>query len=218
MLEQLSARQLTLIKLLEERLSSGNLPGWSAQKKMSPIRHSIHPKTPDSAIEASVFCLLRPLENESFNLVYIKRSSKYPGDKHKGQISFPGGKKEKEDIDRLACGLRETEEEVGIDQSQIKVLGSLSPFYIFVSGFIAFPFVGLIPKSSQFVPDPDEVDYIIEIDIETLFSDENRKTREYQFRETLIKESPYYGLHDDILWGATAIMTSELDQIWQEIR
>ena len=194
------------------------LPGWEAQRLMSPIQHSLHPKTPEDATLAAVFLLLKPIpDTDQFTLLFIKRASKYANDKHKGQVSFAGGKKEPEDNSMLACGLREVEEELGFSRDKVRVLGALSTFYIFISGFLAYPFVGLIPHDTVLVPEPNEVDYIIEVEMDTLFDPASKKVRVHHFGKTIIKNSPYYDLGEDMLWGATAMMTSEFEAILKQM-
>lgn len=210
MLEGLTDRQSQLIVSLREKLSLP-LPGWTAQKALSPILHQVHPATPPDATEAGVMLLLRPSTvSDDFQVIYMMRGSKYGADKHKGQISFPGGKREVFDTDLLDCALRETEEELGIDRSAIVVLGPLSDFYVFVSGFIVSPFVGLIPADTIFHPDVDEVEYLIETDLTHLQDPTSLKYRNHHFGKKVIKNSPYFDLgNGDMLWGATSMMTNE---------
>ncbi len=204
----MTKKQLQFISSVEEALTM-DLPGWEAQKLMSPINHQINPAPTSSATEAGVMLLLQPNE-DGFNVVYIKRGSKYGSDKHKGQISFPGGKREVTDQDLLDCALRETEEEIGVDRRQVRVLGALSQFFVFISGFIVSPFVGVIPSDSQFVPDHDEVEYVILADLDNLLDPGSKQYRFHKFGERVIEKSPYFDLgNDEKLWGATAMMTNE---------
>jgi 8-oxo-dGTP pyrophosphatase MutT (NUDIX family) len=194
------------------------LPAWAAQRRLSPINIHYHPPTPPDAIPAGVTMLLQPKPNNILALTYIKRGSKYGKDLHKGQISFPGGKKEDTDIDMLDCALRETEEELGIDRKDINILGQLSTFNVFVSGFVVSPYVGWIAEDILFEPDVDEVAEVIQIDIETLFSPSNLQYRSYDFRGSTIDASPYYLLGPELLWGATAMMTAELQWLIEEVK
>jgi 8-oxo-dGTP pyrophosphatase MutT (NUDIX family) len=201
-------RQLQFISIVKEALTE-DLPGWKAQKVMSPINHQVNPSPSSSATKAGVMLLLQP-HNDGFNIIYIKRGSKYGSDKHKGQISFPGGKLEETDQHLLDCALRETEEEIGIDRKQIKVLGALSQFFVFISGFIVSPFVGVIPHGLTFSPDPDEVEYVIQASLRDLLDPSSVQYRSHKFGERIIEKSPYFDIgNDEKLWGATAMMTNE---------
>lgn len=192
-------------------LLDGPLPGWSGQKPLSPIGHSIHPATPSDATEAAVNLLLKPsIETDGYTLIYMKRGTKYGADQHKGQVSFAGGKRELSDDSLLDCALRETEEELGIPSDQIKVLGALSSFYVFISGFIVYPYVAMVPANIEYHIDTDEVAYVIEVELDHLLDPSNLNYRKHPFRKTIIEKSPYFDLgNDEMLWGATAMMTNE---------
>ena len=192
-------------------LLSGPLPGWSGQKPLSPIGHTIHPATPDDATEAAVTLLLKPSsQSDSFTLIYIKRGTRYGSDQHKGQVSFAGGKREPTDLTLQDCALRETEEELGIPKDQITLLGSLSSFYVFISGFIVYPFVGIVPADTVYEIDPNEVAYVIEVELDHLLDPKTLHYRKHQFKQSIIEKSPFFDLgNDEMLWGATAMMTNE---------
>ena len=89
------------------------LPGLSAQMEMSHIlRRSLKP-APDHAQKAGVMILLFPKEGE-WHVALTQRASKYAHDKHKGQMSFPGGSMEDSDANFVETAKRETEEEIGV--------------------------------------------------------------------------------------------------------
>lgn len=206
----LSQRQLKLREKITALLD-GPLPGWSGQKSLSPIGHQIHPPTPRDTTEAAVNLLLKPnQETDGFILIFIKRGTKYGSDQHKGQVSFAGGKREKTDITLQDCALRETEEELGINKDKIEVLGALSSFYVFISGFIVYPYVAIVPGDIEYQIDPDEVDYVIEVELDHLLDKDNLKYRQHHFKQKVIEKSPYFDLgNEEMLWGATAMMTNE---------
>lgn len=120
---------------------------------------------------------------------------------HKGQIAFPGGKFQYEDLDCLTTALRETQEEVGIDMDAVDVLGELD-HTITLSRFRVCPFVGLIPYPYPFRINTYEVERLIELPFSHL--------NEGGFREAsfLFRGERLYGLHieyqGDVIWGATA--------------
>ena len=206
----LSPRQLRLKEEITTLLD-GPLPGWSGQKPLSPIGHHIHPSTPVGATEAAVNLLLKPsLKNDGYTLIYIKRGTKYGNDQHKGQVSFAGGKREQCDVSIVDCALRETEEEIGIPREQITVLGALSSFYVFISGFIVYPFVAIVPANIEYDIDPNEVAYVLEVDLDHLLDPKNLHYRQHSFKNKIIEKSPYFDIgNDEMLWGATAMMTNE---------
>jgi 8-oxo-dGTP pyrophosphatase MutT (NUDIX family) len=159
--------------------------------------------------------LLYPAENQ-WNITYIKRTSHNPHDRHAGQISFPGGKKDHDDHSNLACALRETEEEIGVDRRQINVLGSLSSLYVHVSNFLVYPFVGFLEQEPVFIPQDSEVADILTPSLDYLNNDKNLKKGDISARGTIIKDMPYFDLNGKVLWGATAMITSEFLTIYRE--
>lgn len=200
------------IKDIKKALTQ-TLPGWNAQKLMSPYPTTEYRRTPNDAKHASVMILLYPDKNEKLNTYYIKRTSKNPNDKHAGQISFPGGQKDKTDKDFIETALRETEEELGIDSSKIEILGHLTPLFVFASHFHVQPVVGYINFEPSLILQESEVEYPISIALEKLVLPETMNNKDYKIKTFVIKNMPYYNLNGEVLWGATAMMTSELVSI-----
>jgi 8-oxo-dGTP pyrophosphatase MutT (NUDIX family) len=127
---------------------------------------------------------------------------------HAGQISFPGGRVEKHDADREQTALRETEEEIGLERSHIRVLGRL-PQYEIPSGFRITPVVGWVEPPFELILDPFEVSAVFEAPL-THFLDHSRyQRREYRFkgRHRHYVAIPFQGRY---IWGATAGMLYSL--------
>ncbi len=194
---------------LKEKLA-GDLPGQAAQHKMShPVRRLAQP-APATARKAGVLCLFYEKNDEPY-VVFIQRTSSNSNDRHGGQIAFPGGKAEESDADMTATALRETEEEIGIPAADIDILGALTPLYIPVSDFRVFPFVGYVDYAPTFVPQEAEVAAVLEIPFSLLQDKISRKVKDMRFSENIImKDMPYFDLQGYTLWGATAMMMSEL--------
>lgn len=178
---------------------------------MAPALRNV--RLPDESVlreakQSGVLILFYPHEN-SPHIVFMLRPS-YSGP-HSGQISFPGGRQEKEDDDLRMTALREAQEEVGVNPSQVNILGNISPLYIPPSDFYVEPVVGYTLERPDFQADPVEVEKIIELPIEYLLDKNNRQTREIELRSTGRKiTTPCYVVGDHIIWGATAMMLSEL--------
>ena len=122
---------------------------------------------------------------------------------HPGQISFPGGRLEMEDGgDAVACALRETEAEIGLDRRRVTVVGRLDD-YVTGTGFAITPVVGLTPAPERLTPDPSEVAEIFEIPLDFLVDPDNY-TR--QTREVNGVMRPYWAVAwgERVIWGATA--------------
>lgn len=200
---------------LRERLNAP-LPGFAAQERMMGRVIAAPPQVPENARLSAVMCLIYPTEN-NWHMLLMRRME--DGRAHSGQVSFPGGRYEPEDESLLFTALRETEEEVGIASTQINVLGSLSPLYIPVSNFHVFPFVGYAPSRPVVSLSAFEVSYIIETPLGWLIDDRNKITTNVTSPAVpgLIRNVKAYQLADGgIVWGATAMMLSELEVLLRE--
>ncbi len=162
-----------------------------------------------TAKQSSVLILLYPFQNSIYS-VLMERTS-YNG-VHSGQISFPGGSWEKKDNSFQETALREANEEVGILPNDVEVIGQLSDMYIPPSNFLVHPFVGFSNKKPQLFPEASEVAQIIEADLETIFHHSDFREMELEVRgEKII--TPYYNIDGHVVWGATAMMLSELKEV-----
>ncbi|MGH1405562.1 MAG: CoA pyrophosphatase [Rhodomicrobiaceae bacterium] len=127
---------------------------------------------------------------------------------HKGQIAFPGGKIDKEDLSPSHAAIREANEEIGINQEQIKVLGKL-PLYQTVTGYNITPIVGELSPPFIFKKAEDEVDEIFELPVEFMMDVKNFK-RESVIYEGERREFWALPFNDYYIWGATAAILREL--------
>ena len=188
------------------------LPGTVSHLKMAPPNRAKELLEKQNyllaARQSAVMVLLYPLNNQ-LHTVFIKRSE-YDGI-HNGQIAFPGGKKEKTDQNFEEKALRETFEEVGVKADDIEVIGQLSDLFIPPSNFIVKPFVGYCTRQPAYNIDRKEVQSVIEIDLADFYS-ENR-IFEKEFRSGTSGQTikaPYFDIKSIEIWGATAMITSEL--------
>lgn len=127
---------------------------------------------------------------------------------HGGQVSFPGGRVEPDDVDRQATALRETSEEIGVPADRIAVLGQL-PSYQIPSGFRITPVVGWIEPPFTLAPDAFEVADVFEAPLAHFLDPANYQRREYRFRgrHRHYLAIPWEGRY---IWGATAGMLYSL--------
>ncbi|MCC2656207.1 MAG: CoA pyrophosphatase [Panacagrimonas sp.] len=123
---------------------------------------------------------------------------------HKGQISFPGGRRDDTDVSVAANALREAQEEVGLDPARVEVLGYLDDYPV-VSRYLVTPVVGLIDGDFTAQADPSEVAEVFELPLE-LALDRKAYARKSLTRDGLVV--PYYELNwqNYRVWGATAGM------------
>ena len=186
------------------------LPGQEAQYRMATAVRYKRAPAPPTAVDAGVLALFYPRDAD-WHIVLIERTSRYENDRHKGQISFPGGRYEATDPDMEFTAVREAEEEVGIDRNDITVLGKLTELYIPVSNFLVHPYVAYAEKRPNFEPQPSEVENILEVPFEHFYQKKNIRKMDMTIRGDLIlREVPYFDIQGKVLWGATAMMISEL--------
>lgn len=186
------------------------LPGKPAQDILKPylkIYKSMDTPQLPNAREGAVMSLIYPINNIP-HILFIERPV-YEG-VHSGQIAFPGGKIEKTDASTLAAALRETKEEIGVNKEQIEVIGSLSKVYVLASNFLVYPFVGVLQEKPIIIPDKIEVANTLEVPIYTFFEQGIIKEKEMKSAMGITLNAPYYDIAGKILWGATAMMVSEL--------
>lgn len=203
-----------LIQLLERVLQSP-LPGKSAQMNMSPVpidMRRFETDFPSDHRKSGVLILFYPDKKGSY-FPLIKRPE-YIGF-HSGQVAFPGGKMEIGDENIIQTALREAEEEVGVDRSQVQVLGKLSDLYIPTSNFLVSPIIGFLEKRPDFIPEAKEVSRVIQTELPLLFSPEIKKRKVLTLGPGLHLDTPYFEIDGEVVWGATAMILSELIQVLQ---
>lgn len=158
--------------------------------------------------EAGVLVLVIPETAGDLHIVLTRRTDTLRG-VHRGQISFPGGQRDPDDKSFAATALRETCEELGICED-ITVLGTLSPVYIPPSHFHVHPLVGTMARTPEFHPNPDEVAEVFTFAVDGLVDDSHKRTEYREFNGTQFAV-PYYEVQGHKVWGATAVMLSELE-------
>jgi 8-oxo-dGTP pyrophosphatase MutT (NUDIX family) len=164
--------------------------------------------------QAAVMMLFYP-KNDKTHLVLIVRNS-YPG-VHSSQIAFPGGKVESYDLSVAHAALRETHEEIGVNPNQISIIRAFTALYIPPSNFMVYPFLGYSTEELDFQPDPNEVSGIIELSLHD-FLDEKRvvsKRMSTSYSDDI--EVPAFKIQEHFVWGATAMMLSELKEAIKNI-
>lgn len=188
-----------------EKGLSGTEVQWALASSDRLIKNFPRVPRKDSA-DAAVLILLYPVDGIIYT-VFIQRPE-YNG-VHGGQISFPGGKKEPSDSDLLQTAVREASEETGINPSDLKIIGNLTPLFIPVSNVVVTPFVGWSEKKPSFVPDDAEVVFIIEADIRPFLDYSIIKAKPFEIRGEMI-DIKYFDYKGNVIWGATAMILQEL--------
>jgi len=134
---------------------------------------------------------------------------------HSAQISFPGGKKELTDTDLKSTALRETKEEVGIPENDIYIVRELSKTYIPPSNFWVSPFLAICKKTPTFILN-HEVEKSIEVAVSDLINDNSIISKKMSTSYMKNIDVPCFKLNNYIVWGATAMILSEIKDLIAE--
>lgn len=206
---------LHFIKQLKIRLDQP-LPGEDAQYLMAPISRLKIKELSKKVFKpkkSAVLILIFP-EGEEIKTVFIERPV-YDG-VHSGQVAFPGGKYDDTDESLEQTALREAFEEVGVNPEEVKVLGKLTDLYIQPSNFLVSPFIGYLKEKPNFIPDEREVEQIVVYNLFDLNNDDLKGEKEVKLSLGIKLKAPYYAIEGLTVWGATAMMISELNEVIRE--
>lgn len=203
----LSSNTLTFA-LVKQAINLDAFDTAAAQLHMSPRpRARLSQFDGVDAREAAVLALIYP-ETRGLHLILTRRTEHLRG--HSGQISFPGGRCDPEDGSYTHTALRETEEELGVTNDQIDVIGDLASFYIPPSNYNVYPSVGFTAQKPHFKPNPDEVAEVITFPLVDLLDPRIKHEEERDFQGFKV-QIPYYDIQGHKVWGATAVMLSEIE-------
>lgn len=181
-----------------------DLPGRSSHLKLASVNRPVY--EPEGNYRTGSVMLLVNNINNIPHLVMIQRAE--DGKVHSGQIAFPGGKAEPDESLALTA-TRELEEEIGIANGSINIIGQLSRIYIPPSNYMVYPFIAIQIQTSVFLTNQNEVKEIFEIPLHRLI--ENRtiiQGLQHQTTRGLIT-APAFRIGNLVIWGATAMILSE---------
>ena len=193
---------------------TNDLPGEESQQKMR-VNYDQFIELPFSKInstQAAVLILLYLADNEIYFFL-TKRTDELKH--HKGQISLPGGTQEGNEK-LIDTALRETQEEIGINKTSISIIGTITPLFVPVTGFMIYPFIGYSLNKLDPKPDPVEVATIFSVNISDLLNKENRTTEQRNISGYDV-QVPYFKLNDYQVWGATSMILSEFRDLIKSI-
>ncbi|MGE5944838.1 MAG: NUDIX hydrolase [Flavobacteriales bacterium] len=204
---------------LSSKIKNIKLPAEASHLKMMPPSRKIMLSNQSEAIKlarkAGVVALFYPDENFQTKFLLILRKT-YEGI-HSAQVGFPGGKLEAQDTTLKEAAIRETFEEVGVPKQDIQVLHELSGVYIPPSNFYVHPFVATTLKTPIFKLQEDEVEAIIEVDLQHFLHENVIMTNRVKASYNIDVEVPTFLLNGHIVWGATAMILSEIKDLLKEL-
>lgn len=200
-------------KDLLRKIKNAGLAGANAHGIFSPPSRPIF--TYDQVLEknpkfAAVNIVLYLKDNE-WHFPLIVRSTN-ERDRHSGQISLPGGKREELDKDFAETAIRETSEEIGIEKHYVRIIRELSPIYIPPSNFYVYPFISYTKKNPEFILQQSEAVEVIEFPI-TSFLNLPDSPEIMALPGAGGHEVPVINFNGYIIWGATAMILSEFSQL-----
>src|ERR671934_608026 len=168
--------------------------------------------TPEAAAELDApgrtdAAVLVPLYLDSGDLhaVFTKRRDDLR--RHAGEISFPGGRQDFPDEDLRLTALREADEEIGLPPDAVELVGALPPTGTFVTSYRIHPFVGMIEPGHAWIPQPTEVEEVLELSLGDLVSGFEMKRL---IRRGVPVKTPAYTVGENFIWGATARIVQSL--------
>ncbi len=210
---------MTLGAILEPLRAAlaGPLPGSAAQRRMAPMpRPGWVPEreAPASRAAAVLVLLYAGQARAEPMLLYTERTGSV--DRHKDQVSFPGGVIEPGETTEGAA-LREASEEAGVPPELPHVLGRLTPLWVPASGFTIHPVVASAGMRPPFKANPHEVRRLLEVPLATLMDPATVRLEASMLDGRWVRV-PYFALEEARLWGASAMITAELLTLlgWQE--
>ena len=147
--------------------------------------------------------LIALTDEENPEVIYTLRSNKVSS--HQGEVSFPGGMQEESDSSLIMTALRESEEEIGLPQNCVKIIGSLdtmvSRFNVSVT-----PFVGVIPVDVDLNTSSEEIEACFKVPLSFLLKDKRYRNDEVN-RNGETFYMPAYKYSTYVIWGLTAMIT-----------
>jgi 8-oxo-dGTP pyrophosphatase MutT (NUDIX family) len=145
------------------------------------------------------------LDSGDLHAVFTKRRDDLS--RHAGEISFPGGRQDFPDEDLRTTALREAHEEIGLAPDDVELVGALPPTGTFVTDYKIHPFVGVIRPGHAWIPQPTEVEIVLELSLPDLVRGHEMKRL---IRKGVPFRTPTYTVDDHMVWGATARIVQNL--------
>lgn len=200
-------------KDLLQKIKKAQLGGANAHGVFSPPYREV--LTHDQIIKnnpkfAAVNIVLYLRDNEWF-FPLIQRTEN-ERDRHSGQISLPGGKREEFDRDFAETAVRETSEEIGLEKPYVRIIREMSPIYIPPSNFYVYPYISYSKRNPEFILQESEAVEVIEFPI-TSFLNLPDSPEIMSLPGAGGKEVPVINFNGYIIWGATAMILSEFSQL-----
>lgn len=202
---------------LVKKIQDADLPGENAHGIYSPPYRPLFSYDEILARNpkfAAVNILLYLKDNEWFFPLIVRSTNER--DRHSGQISLPGGKKEDFDPDFAQTAKRETSEEVGIQEHYIRIIREMSPMYIPPSNFYVKTFVSYTKRNPEFFLQESEAVELIEFPVTSLLNLYD-KPQMMVLPSSRGVEVPVIDFNGYLIWGATSMILSEFSNLMKKL-
>ncbi len=182
--------------------------GLAYQKRMIPVGRKLTPSEEQrNQMKHSAVLVLLQEGMQGIEVLFTQRKMNLKH--HPGQISFPGGRRDATDRNAVDTALRETSEEIGIEVSNIEIIGQLSPVYVVVSNYWVEPIVGYLRHHQTTKINPEEVETVFAQSFARFVTKNVQKTALVETNSGPL-EVPCYEVDGYRIWGATAMILAEL--------
>lgn len=204
-------------KDLLRKIKSVELPGEPAHGVFSPPYRAVlnHDEILKKNPKFAAVNIVLYLKDDEWYFPLIQRTIN-EHDRHSGQISLPGGKREEMDRDFAETAVRETSEEIGIDKHYVRVIREMSPIYVPPSNFYVYTYISYTKKNPTFVLQQSEAVETIEFPI-TSFLNLPDQPEIMALDSAGGHEVPVINFNGYIIWGATAMILSEFSQLLKKM-
>jgi 8-oxo-dGTP pyrophosphatase MutT (NUDIX family) len=181
---------------------NGARPGFFTPAALHRGDHDLNPDFTPQVEKLTEAAIVVPLIQRPTGLYVLLTERSRHLRNHPGQVGFPGGRKDPEDKDALATALRELQEEIAVDATQVTILTCLDT-YITRTGFEITPVVAELSPDIQPVPDPQEVEEVFEVPLQFFLEPKNRKVESRFYGG---KDRFFYAFNHDghYIWGVSA--------------
>lgn len=165
-------------------------------------------KIPEALPEAGI---LVPVTREDDPHIILTRRAQHMNT-HKGQVAFPGGKREEVDNTLVDTALRESHEEIGVHPSQVEIIGPLSEV-VSLHGIRVSPYVGLVESDVELRPNPEELDSIFKVPLSYFLQEAPVRRDRMTYKGLALSVPSYHYEYENEcyeIWGLSAIVLVEL--------
>ncbi|MEH6649505.1 MAG: CoA pyrophosphatase [Motiliproteus sp.] len=169
------------------------------------VRHQTIRKVRQPLPEAGVLVALTD-DTHNPEIILTRRGSRLSS--HAGEVAFPGGKRDPEDVSIMATALRESHEEIDLHPDEVDIIGPLCEV-ISKHGYRVRPFLGIIPADAQLTPNPDELESLFRVPLHFLLDHRQMQQERLVYEKGTI-HMPRYDYQGYVIWGLTAFILVEM--------